>query len=452
MVNYTVSTRIEKQSTGNEKGLLWHNVRAADNVKNIRDDSKNIKVFRFNNGSLQFLETNTKNKSQNIKTLKLLQDTLDNLDMQIEQDYKNHHGKKIPKNVVKMIRGVVTFGTDREKSLGEETKSLTDEEIEHINSKDSEEMDKAALAYMRSLESEFGIKVAYITRHDDEKTRHYHFTATQYNFKNHKTLTSGFKKRDMQVFGEKLQDLVYFGFKDMGFQRGQKGSDAKHLDIVDMHKNEISSITLTKMELNAKLDDLNIHLDTKTKEVEDSKELVKNSANSFIHFLDKSVVKTITGKHVLTDFNDFKSQTIRFIKKTVSQNLSFKNHQKILDDSKQKDLTIQAQQDELNKVNSTLEDTRSKSADKNTIIRKLNEQLEIQYNSKKSFSDQEVAKVTQMYEKELEELNTTLKSTEIDRNKLDELEKLEDFVKSNHSDVIEEFEDQRISHGRRSRH
>ena len=197
----TVSTRIEKRKKHEEKSLLWHNVRASKVVDNVRDDSKNIKVFGFENGNIGAIELNTNNKKQNIRVLEKLQDKLDSLDNMIEEDYKRNKGKKLPKNAIKFIRGVITFGTDRVVEETE-TKSLNDEEVAAINQKNENDMDLAALNYMKKLEKIYGIKIAYITRHDDEKTRHYHFTATQYDFKNHRMLTSGFKKRDMQNLGE----------------------------------------------------------------------------------------------------------------------------------------------------------------------------------------------------------------------------------------------------------
>jgi len=105
--------------------------------------------------------------------------------------------------------------------------------------KNENDMDLAALNYMKKLEKIYGIKIAYITRHDDEKTRHYHFTATQYDFKNHRMLTSGFKKRDMQNLGENLQDLVASSFDSLDFKRGKKGSKSKHLTVKAMHSNEL---------------------------------------------------------------------------------------------------------------------------------------------------------------------------------------------------------------------
>ncbi len=318
----TVSTRIEKRNKNEEKSLLWHNVRASKKVDNVRDDTKNIKVFAFENGKVGSIELNTNNKKQNIRVLEKLQDNIDSLDKEMEEDYKKEKGKKIPKNAVKFFRGVITFGSDRVVEETE-TKSLNEEEVEAINAKNANEMDLAAINYMKNLEKEFGIKIAYITRHSEEKTIHYHYTATQYNFREHKMFTSGFRKRDMSKFGETLQNLVHSSFSGLGFQRGKKGSKNKHLDIKAMHSNEIKSLEIESMKLSKDIkkknqlkiqSDINYNNFVSAKEVYDFKQDKK--AGKYIsrteHEEKISKVKELAREAVISSKNEVKNTIEKF--------------------------------------------------------------------------------------------------------------------------------------------
>jgi len=256
-MGFVVSSTITKQKTSKNKGMLYHNLRASSKVENVRDDTKNNKVFVFENDEIKSVEFNTKDKIKNNKLLNYISNKIDNVEEQIQDDYKKNHGKSLPRNSNNMLDGIITFGVD---DVDKDSRTLTQEENDELNKINLEEMDRSARNYLKDLEKEYGIKVNYMVRHQDEKTIHYHFSATSYDFKNHKSMTSNFKKRDMSKMGEKIQDLVAKSYENLGFKRGKSKSKAKHQTILEMHKNELldlsSQIDTTKIDLEKLLENL----------------------------------------------------------------------------------------------------------------------------------------------------------------------------------------------------
>lgn len=234
----TVSTRIDKQTTAESKSLSYHHLRSHKSVNNVRDSSKFNTYFYMENGAVRSDKIKSSDLDRNQNFHKFMNYKIDNLSANIDNDYKKYKGKKLPKNAKKMLDIIITFGSKRVK---EDKDGLNETEIKAIESKNEIEMDMAALDYIKSLEFEYGVKMVYMSKHTDEKVIHYHVSISQYDFKNHQMLMSGFKKQDLRGLGENLQDMVYDSYKHLGFKRGIKGSKDSHLTIKQMHQAEIIS-------------------------------------------------------------------------------------------------------------------------------------------------------------------------------------------------------------------
>jgi len=254
-----VSVRIEKSNIKKTKNQLAHDIRFKAPSYLRRDDANRLCFYK--NDSLTLFEF-TKNTSILSVANNYLANQLEDIQTKIQDDYKTHHKKKLSVLTKEFLTGVITFGVDDEqKSLRDdalvENLSLTDNEVQEINKTSKSSLDKAAYDFLQKFSKKYGSKILYLVRHDDEKTTHYHFVATHYNFNTHKTITSNYTHKDITSIGSDLQDMVADSFAQLGFVRGKKAIDKKkHLKVVDMHKKEQEELLEANKQYKLKLQEL----------------------------------------------------------------------------------------------------------------------------------------------------------------------------------------------------
>lgn len=107
-----------------------------------------------------------------------------------------------------------------------------------------EELEKCFIDSMPKVESKIEeiigekLELFYYTLHYDEKSPHLHFSFNNH-LKNGKPAYYTLKKSGRL---SEFQDVVAEVFKDINLERGERKSKAKHLSIVNMHKEEIKSL------------------------------------------------------------------------------------------------------------------------------------------------------------------------------------------------------------------
>lgn len=236
-MGYVVSTRIEKikQSTNSTK-LMAHDfrVKVPDYIR--RNDGNAI----LNLGVGQDIQFQAMDSTY----LNAMKQKHADLVKKAKEDYFENHKKNLPSNTNFGVCGVVTFGVtdDIKQNRTEEDDGLSDIEADFIN---RQEKDECVKTYLRNLEKEYGVKILYCVRHSDEKTDHYHFQTINYNFAKNQALYKDMSRAKTAQFGSQLQDLVSESFDGTPFQRGIKNrpKKAKHLDVANMHKKEIETLS-----------------------------------------------------------------------------------------------------------------------------------------------------------------------------------------------------------------
>lgn len=250
-MGYVVSTRVEKikQNTNSTK-LMVHDFRVK-NAEHLRRNDSNAILNLGLGQDVQFETMDSAHlSSMKQKHAKLVQ--------QARDDYYKNHGKNLPSNTNFGVCGVVTFGVsdDMKKDRLEDDDTLTQEEADYIN---QQQKDECVKKYLKSFETQYGVKVLYCVRHSDEKTDHYHFQTINYNFDKHEALYKNMNREKTAQFGSNLQDLVSESFDGTAFQRGVKNrtNKKKHLKLVEMHQKEIE--TLSSKVANKKILQMNLN-------------------------------------------------------------------------------------------------------------------------------------------------------------------------------------------------
>ncbi|MEA3387532.1 MAG: hypothetical protein U9Q66_04065, partial [Patescibacteria group bacterium] len=156
---------------------------------------------------------------------------IESIKKEIKDDYKKHskNNRSLPKQTKYFQEGIIYFGADEEQRssrdiFDEDIEGLTDSEVDFIRSQKNKDMNEASRKFIKEFEKKNGCKVLYLIRHDDEKTPHYHFIFTNYNFNNHKSFNSNMKRADISQRNSEMQDLVgeCFEAQNLPFHRGKK--------------------------------------------------------------------------------------------------------------------------------------------------------------------------------------------------------------------------------------
>lgn len=244
--------------------------------------------------------TNKKNVLGQI-VFKNMKKKFEKMEIDIKKIYKEDTNKTIPNNSKFFQEGIITFGANQEQRdkrefFEQDIKGLTDEEVKFIREKDKSEMDQAALNFIKKFEEEHGVKVLYLVCHEDEKTPHFHFCFSNFNFKKKRML--GLNKRQLIDFNKKLQTDISNSFSSLGFERGketlgtikQKTKAQKQNDEINDNniiinyikksvvglKNQYETISSELIQKDAILSDLNNSLRSRNNRLESLKEEISN--------------------------------------------------------------------------------------------------------------------------------------------------------------------------------
>lgn len=311
-----LSTRIESVPKSDVLKVLGHDFRfnMTKNVSNSNynkafvflNNSNNIEEYEFSadehlrNNNIKYFDNSVKNvklaNSRRDLLVADLNESIENIENHIRSQVIEKTGKKRSLgNFNPLQMGVLTFGVDEEtrKSRADELQNqggLTDEEVEYINSLNKKDMDKCMLDYIKNFENTYNVKVKYVTRHDDEKTVHYHFLFENYDFdlgKSFKSINCPNKSVARQ-FGVDLQDLAGESFAPLNITRGVSKhiTGNNHKDINEMRKAEYRDYLLKSNNLNNNLQKLENSISIKrsellnmSDEIDKNKELIKQYNN-----------------------------------------------------------------------------------------------------------------------------------------------------------------------------
>lgn len=247
MSDITISCRYRKLKKNAESIAFRHNLRENNYVNMLQNKAKKEQKEAWINPAKQkdniyyTLNLNNNNQIEQIQPLHL-QNQIDALknsqELAIKEKYesfKTSNGKKktLRKNTNLWHEFVVFFGSTKNRE-NTDSKGLNEQEIKEIESIKGE---KEIEIFCKKLQERYGFCNFIITKHNDEKTPHFHIIANQIN-KDGTLLTFKGKtaKREISEFGTFLQDEIYCSFKDLGLQRGVKGSKSKHKNIQEMHE------------------------------------------------------------------------------------------------------------------------------------------------------------------------------------------------------------------------
>lgn len=346
-------------------------------------------------------------KSENLKNL--LIKSFDSLITTIKEDYKNnsYKNRSLPSNYEKFMgMGVVYFGaSDEMRALRDDSmkdvQGLLKEESEFINSLDDKELNQRMNKYMKDLEKQYGIKILYSSCHRDEKTKHWHFCYTNYNFKEHKSLMSDMSKFELKKRGIEIQNMVQASFDDMSLplykgkqlniKRGvERTTSVKNKSISEMKKAEIKDLELISNKKQLELKEINSNCETMLKMyVETNTEV------------SKTIDKIETMKDELEGLYSIKSELIKNIEE-------FKDYDNKLKDIKKevkilgKELNIP--NSEIKSVLDILDETKKNIKTlKNGFIESKSKYEEIE--SKRSGGEKQLNKLKNLFIEENKKLN-----------------------------------------------
>ena len=138
---------------------------------------------------------------------------------EMAEKYRLLQGRKLQANSRPYISGVIYFSRDRlEKVLA------TKGGLKAMNDR--------AVQWVKEFAERIGSQVRYLIRHSDESVTHYQFALD--NVVGRKTVMRNLTREDLSD----LQTSIADTYKELGFERGEKGSRDRHKTIKQMHAAE----------------------------------------------------------------------------------------------------------------------------------------------------------------------------------------------------------------------
>lgn len=140
-------------------------------------------------------------------------------DLKKEQNKRSK--RKIQKNTERFFTGIISFSPEMSQDF-----------------KNNRELfNKCAENFLNKLETEEGLQVCYAINHLDEKTPHIHLLFDNID-KNGKSIRRNIKPETLARF----QDLLADSYKQMNYERGERNSKRKHLNVKELHElNELKN-------------------------------------------------------------------------------------------------------------------------------------------------------------------------------------------------------------------
>ena len=219
-----------------------HNVREvkhASKIGYLRGNSRNNRYIVLreynNNGHMREIAAGDKEFSDKKYIKALLRKYHEKMKVDYEAQTKIYKNGKAVKNrwrenMVWFSEIVISFGTERPKDPKE---GLNQTEVNFVNAHVSlDRVRRFANIYC----AKYKVKCLLISEHNDEKTKHYQFIFTNYQFENHKNLRFNGKGETLK-FGRSMQEMGGIAFDGVAL-RGEIGSKARHKNLKQMHKDE----------------------------------------------------------------------------------------------------------------------------------------------------------------------------------------------------------------------
>lgn len=397
--------------------------------KNIIDENLEDKILNKKNVLGQILFKQMKKKFEKMET-------------DIKKIYKEDTNKTIPNNSKFFQEGVITFGANQEQRdkrefFEQDIKGLTDEEVKFIRKKDKQEMDKAASNFIKKFEEEHGVKVLYLIAHEDEKTPHYHFCFSNFDFEKKRML--GLNKRELINFNKKLQTDIADSFSSLGFERGketlgvvkQKTKAEKLNDEINDNNIIINYIKKSVTGLKNKYEAINTELTEKDGILNDLNSLLRNKNNTL-----ENLKEEILNKNFKLD-----NLNLEIMNKLKNDNLDLYNKIQKVDSLENEILGLNSKIDNLDNEKLKLQEENLKAK---RLVMRYEEEFK-KAKSKISLDKDDIVKFT----KQLKELNNEVNTLKHDKQALkDDLELFKEYSNKSLEQIKEELETKSNNHNR----
>lgn len=218
--NNYVQIRFESCKNDKTIGMLKHNVRTQKPSylrSNMKHNKEHNTLFIFDSKeSFKMIENNNDIKKEYMKIKKHLMDYKETLKKE-NRSYREKKHALTQDSIITLSPSVNDMYEN-----GEITKK---------------ELDNLFLKSVKNIEKELGLVAMYASVHYDEKTPHIHVSFQAYN-KNNGKWQSVDSRGALKKQYSKAQDLVGNVFQEIGFERGKRGSKARHLSVQEMHQKE----------------------------------------------------------------------------------------------------------------------------------------------------------------------------------------------------------------------
>ena len=232
MPNY-VSTRVKAYNIKQASAQIVHDMRLKD-IKYLRTQPDFNATIYDSNGKAMPINAQSISRLSRDNVKQIMRRTLQDRDA--EQKQRNPMTAKGGRPITNtFIAGVLTFSPDGIKDIP------------------TAELDRAAQQTLAQICEELHVKPVYISRHNDEKTPHYHYMLEGTAAETGKAVAS----RINRAMCRRLQDIAADNYAPLGLARGRSKNvtNANHMSILESHRAEAA-----KSE--AEIDDLRQQLDS----------------------------------------------------------------------------------------------------------------------------------------------------------------------------------------------
>ncbi len=248
MPNY-VSTRVKAYNIKQASAQIVHDMRLKD-VKYLRTNPDFTAEIYDSNGKAMPINAQSISRLSRNQAKQIMRQTLQDRDA--EQRQRNPMTAKGGRPIANtFLAGVLTFSADGIKDIP------------------TTELDRAAQQTLAQICAELHVKPVYLSRHNDEKTPHYHYMLEGTDKETGKAVAS----RINRTMCRRLQDIAAAHFAPLGLERGRSKSvtNANHMSVLESHRAEIINMEAKAAKAEAALDDLRQQLDQIKQELRESR-------------------------------------------------------------------------------------------------------------------------------------------------------------------------------------
>lgn len=239
MPNY-VSTRVKAYNIKQATAQTNHDMRLRD-IKYLRTQPDFNAVLYDSNGKAMPINAQSISRLSRDNAKQIMRRTLQDRDA--EQRQRNPMTAKGGRPIANtFLAGVLTFSPDGIKDIS------------------TAELDKAAQQTLAQICAELHVKPVYLSRHNDEKTPHYHYMLEGTDAETGKAVAS----RINRAMCRRLQDIAAAHYAPLGLERGRSKTvtNANHMSILESHRAEVINMEAKAAKAEAELDDLRQQLAT----------------------------------------------------------------------------------------------------------------------------------------------------------------------------------------------